>query len=49
MDTAFNQTFARVQSGGDTEIGILGTLGATAFNVTMNQMQLEFPMLTISE
>ena len=49
MDTAFNQTFARVQSGGDTEIGILGTLGATAFNMTMNQMQLEFPMLTISE
>ena len=49
MDTAYNQTFARVQSGGDTEIGILGTLGATAFNVTMNQMQLEFPMLTISE
>ena len=35
MDTAYDYTFARVQSGGDVEIGVLGTLGATALNVTM--------------
>ena len=49
METAYDYTFARVQSGGDVEIGVLGTLGATALNVTMTQMQLEFPMLTIAE
>ena len=49
MDTAWNLTFARDQDGGDTQVGILGTLGASAFNVTINQMQLEVPMLTIAE
>ena len=49
MDTAYNLTFARTADKGDTQIGIIGTLGASAFNVTMNQMQLEVPMFTIAE
>ena len=49
MDTAYNLTFARTQSKGDTQIGIIGTLGAAAFNTTINQMQLEVPMLTIAQ
>ena len=49
MDTAWNLTFARTQSGGDTQLGIIGTLGAAAFNTTINQMQLEVPMFTLAE
>ena len=49
MDTAWNYTFSRTTLDGDTQLGIIGTLGASAFNVTMNQMQLEVPMFTLTE
>ena len=53
MDTLWNQTFSRIEPGqepeGSYQIGIIGTLGATAFSTEMTVMQLEFPMLTIAE
>ena len=49
MTTLWDQTFARVQDGGSYQIGIIGTLGATAFSQEMTTMNLEFPMLTIAQ
>ena len=49
MDTAWDLTFARTQDNGDTQIGVLGTLGAAALNTTINMMQLEVPMFTLAE
>jgi len=49
MSTAYDLTFARLEQGGDTQMGVIGTLGATSFNVTMNMMQLEVPMFTLTE
>jgi len=52
MTTLWNQTFARIepnqQPEGSYQIGIIGTLGATAFSTEMTVMQLEVPMLTIA-
>lgn len=49
MQTAWDLTFARTQTkGGSFQIGVIGTLGATAFSTEMNTMSLEFPMLTLS-
>ena len=41
-------TFTREPEGGSYQIGVIGTLGATAFEETMNIMSLEVPMLTIA-
>ena len=49
MQTAWDLTFARTQTpGGSFQIGVIGTLGATAFSTEMTTMSLEFPMLTLS-
>ena len=48
MKTAWDLTFARTQNGGSFQIGVIGTLGATAFNAEMTTMSLEMPMLTIA-
>ena len=49
MSTAWDLTFTRIPEGGSYQIGVIGTLGATAFSETMNTMNLELPMLTIAE
>ena len=48
MTTAWDLTFTREPEGGSYQIGVIGTLGATAFSQTMNTMSLEVPMLTIA-
>ena len=48
MSSAWNMTFTREPEGGSYQIGVIGTLGATAFEETMNIMSLEVPMLTIA-
>lgn len=51
MQSAWDMTFTRekpVSQGGSYQIGVIGTLGATAFSQTMNNMNLEFPMLTLA-
>ena len=48
MKTSWDLTFERSQNGGSYQIGVIGTLGATAFYDVMTTMQLEFPMLTIA-
>lgn len=49
MTTAWDLTFTRTPEGGSYQMGVIGTLGATAFSETMNTMSLEVPMLTIAE
>ena len=49
MKTAWDLTFEQSQNGGSFQIGVIGTLGATALYDTMTVMQLEFPMLTLAE
>ena len=49
MKTAWNLTFEQSQNGGSYQIGVIGTLGATALYDVMTTMQLEFPMLTFAE
>ena len=49
MKTAWDLTFEQAQNNGSFQIGVIGTLGATAFYDTMTVMQLEFPMLTFAE
>ena len=48
MQTLWNQTFARKPDGGSFQMGVIGTLGATAFSTEMTTMSLEFPMLTVA-
>ena len=51
MQTAYDLTFARYQNEpipGSFQIGVIGTLGATAFSVEMTTMSLEMPMLTLA-
>jgi hypothetical protein len=43
------QSFAREPDGGDKQIGIIGTLGATALWQSMTYMQLEFPPLIYAQ
>ena len=49
LDTAWELTFARIPEDGSYQIGVIGTLGAEAFNAAMTAMQLEMPMLTIAQ
>ena len=49
MTSAWELTFERTPEGGNYQIGVIGTLGATAFMTEMQVMQLEFPMLTIAQ
>ena len=49
MKTAWNLTFEQSQNNGSYQIGVIGTLGATALYDVMTTMQLEFPMLTFAE
>ena len=49
MNTAWNLTFEQSQNNGSYQIGVIGTLGATAFYDVMTTMQLEFPMLTFAQ
>ena len=49
MKTAWNLTFEQSQNNGSYQIGVIGTLGATALYGVMTTMQLEFPMLTFAE
>lgn len=51
MQSAWDMTFTRVlppSQGGSYQIGVIGTLGATAFSEVMTNMNLEFPMLTMA-
>lgn len=48
MTTAWDLTFEQKQNGGNFQIGVIGTLGATAFSTEMTTMSLEFPMLTMA-
>ena len=48
MTTAWDLTFERTQNGGNFQIGVIGTLGATAFATEMTTMSIEFPMLTMA-
>lgn len=43
LDTAYNLTFARSYSGGNKQIGVLGTMGSIAMTEAMDVMSLEFP------
>ena len=50
METLFNTTIQRLdETGGSFQMGILGTLGGTAFQTEMTTMNLEFPMLTMAK
>ena len=49
MQTAWDLTFEQSQNNGSFQIGVIGTLGATAFYEVMTTMQLEFPMLTFAQ
>ena len=50
METLFNNTIQRLdETGGSFQMGILGTLGGTAFQTEMTTMNLEFPMLTMAK
>ena len=42
-DELMDSSFARNPDGGDEQIGVIGTLGATALWQSMTLMQLEFP------
>ena len=46
MQTAWNQTFSQ---GDNYQVGLIGSIGATALEETMTTMNLEFPMLIIAE
>ena len=48
MQTAWNLTFTREPEGGSYQIGVIGTLGATAMYDEMTTMRLEMPLLTIA-
>ena len=49
MTTLWDQTFARMPDGGSFQMGVIGTLGATALSTEMTTMSLEFPMLTVAK
>ena len=49
MNTTWSLTFEQAQNGGNYQIGVIGTLGATAYYEVMTTMQLEFPMLLMAE
>jgi len=46
METAWDLTFARTQDGGNLQIGVIGTLGATALSEVMDVMSLELGAMT---
>lgn len=46
MQTAWNETFSQ---GDSYQVGLVGSLGAAAFDEVMTNMKLDFPMLTIAE
>ena len=48
MDTLFKETFQRQSDGGNIELGVMPTLGATVFKQYYEYMSLEFPMITIT-
>lgn len=48
MNTTWDLTFEQAQNGGNFQIGVIGTLGATAFYETMTVMSIEFPMLILA-
>jgi len=49
MNTTWDLTFEQAQNGGNFQIGVIGTLGATAFYETMTLMSMEFPMLLLAQ
>ena len=49
METLLNETIMRLDEGGSFQLGVLGTLGGTAFETEMTTMTLEFPMLTMAK
>lgn len=49
MNTTWDLTFEQAQNGGNFQIGVIGTLGATAFYETMTVMSIEFPMLILAQ
>ena len=49
METAWDLTFSRDDVGGSYQIGVIGTLGATAFGQVYAGMALEVPLITLAE
>ena len=45
MDTLVKETFQREREGGDVEMGVIPTLGSTAFKQYMEYMSLELPLI----
>lgn len=48
LNTAWDLTFERIQDGGNVQTGVIGTLGATAFEDTISYMRLELPLMTLA-
>lgn len=46
LETAFALTYSRAKHGGTPQMGLIASVGASAFEDTMTIMQLEFPMFT---
>jgi hypothetical protein len=46
IDTAWDLTFERTQDGGNLQYGVIGQLGAQAFQLAMTTMRLEVPLMT---
>ena len=49
LETAWDFTFERADIGGSYQIGVIGTLGATAFGKTYETMALEVPLIALAE
>lgn len=46
LETLVEQTFQRQQDGGNKELGVMPSLGSTAFTKYMQYMSLEMPLIT---